>query len=61
MLKASSSFWMQSYMCSPFCVIFVLGGPVFIVGPAILCPGELRLQALFRTLQECPPFYSRPD
>lgn len=34
-------------MCAPLCLIFVLGWPVFIVGPATHCLRELRLQALF--------------
>lgn len=48
-------------MCVPVYLIFVSGGPVFIVGPAILCVGELRLQALFKAEQECPPHYSGPE
>lgn len=48
-------------MCVPVYLIFVLGGPVFIVGPAILCLRELRLQALFQAEQECPPHYSGPE
>lgn len=41
--------------------IFVLGGPVFIAGPATLCLLELRLQALFQAQKECPPPYSALD
>lgn len=47
-------------MCAPVCLIFVLGGPVFIVGPTSHCLRELRLQALFQAEQECPPHYSGP-
>lgn len=48
-------------MRAPVCVIFVLDGVVFIVGPATLCVRELILQALFQAEQECPPHYSGPD
>lgn len=48
-------------MCAPVCLIFVLGRPMFIVGPATHCLRELRLQALFQAEQECPPHYSGPD
>lgn len=53
----------STVMCMfvPVYLIFVLGGPVFIVGPAILCLRELRLQALFQAEQECPPCYSHPN
>ena len=49
-------FWGSVIVC-----IFVLGGPVFIVGPGTHCLRELRLQALFQAEQECPPHYSGPD
>lgn len=61
--KAWMYFWGSVIvrMCAPVCLIFVLGGPLFIVRSATLCLGELRLQALFQAAEEWPPHYSGPD